>query len=212
MCCLFSPHCNRWAVTAGKHTHIQSALPYPSCDYASTEQVLLRTPLVFKRTPKYKSTYMVFGLLTRLGLQLFSWYWNGYNFTTECNWPHIYFLYHIDEWWRDTWPNPSVHLCRPERVGCHQPCWLALWNDYINNITCTDKHLLFGSTRLLMRALTISRSPREHSRERGVSPASFTATVTWIQANCGHYTKITVHSTHTCCQIFHGLLDRVVEK
>ncbi len=40
-----------------------------------------------------------------------------------------------------------------------------------------DKHLLFGSTCLLMRALTIFRLPREHSMERGVSPASFTATV-----------------------------------
>ncbi len=46
----------------------------------------------------------------------------------------------------------------------------------------TDKHLLFGSTCLLMIALTISRSPQEHSRERGVSPAQFTATVD-IQAN-----------------------------
>ncbi len=49
----------------------------------------------------------------------------------------------------------------------------------------TDKHILFGSTCLLMRALIISRLPREHSRERGVSPASFTATV-YIQANYGH--------------------------
>ncbi len=50
-----------------------------------------------------------------------------------CNWSlttiqkdGIYLLYHSDEWWRDTWPLSCVHLCRPERVGCHQPCWLAL--------------------------------------------------------------------------------------
>ncbi len=147
----------------------------------------------------------------------------------------FYFLYHSDEWWRDTWPLSSVHFCRPERVGCHQPCWLYLYmyectewcsnwctiimyipmltfritmmlvhkildcvqvaigtgqrewsvtslvdwlcGDHHQQRNSTDKHLLFGSTCLLMRALTISRWPREHSRERGVSPALFTATV-----------------------------------
>ncbi len=37
--CQFLLYCNRWSVTAGihthRHTHTQSALPYPSCSYAS---------------------------------------------------------------------------------------------------------------------------------------------------------------------------------
>ena len=52
--------------------------------------------------------------------------------------------------------------------------------DHHQQRNSTDKHLLFGLTCLLMRALTIFKLPREHSRERGVSPAftaAFTATV-----------------------------------
>ena len=56
--------------------------------------------------------------------------------------------------------------------------WLCGKTSSINTcITAMIKHLLSGSTYLLMRALIISRLPREHSRERGVSPASFTATI-----------------------------------
>ena len=55
--------------------------------------------------------------------------------------------------------------------------WLCMWKTTINNVTATDKHLLFGSKGLLMSTLIMSRLPREHSRERGVSPALFTATV-----------------------------------
>ncbi len=44
------------------------------------------------------------------------------------------------------------------------------------HLNAIDEHLLFGSTCLLIRALTIFRSPQEHSKERGVSPSSFIAT------------------------------------
>ena len=75
--------------------------------------------------------------------------------------------------------------------------WLCMWKTTINNVTAIDKYLLFGSTCLLMRALTISRLPCEHSRERGVSPASFTATVDTLYKQIVDTRKLTVCSTHT---------------
>ena len=48
----------------------------------------------------------------------------------------------------------------------------------VNQYSCRYcVHLLLGSTCLLMRALTQSRRPREHSMERGVSPSLLTTTV-----------------------------------
>ena len=100
----------------------------------------------------------------------------------------IYFLYHSDEWWRDIWPLPSVHLCRPERVGCHQPCWLALWKTTINNVTALintyylDQHACWWEPW---------PSPGYHGntqgREECLQPHSLQLR---IQANCGLYNYI----------------------
>ena len=48
----------------------------------------------------------------------------------------------------------------------------------VNQYSCRYcVHLLLGSICLLMRALTQSRCPHEHSMERGVSPSLFTKTL-----------------------------------
>ncbi len=96
----------------------------------------------------------------------------------------ICLLYHSDEWWRDTLPLPSVHLCRPERVGCHQPCWLYLYmyecTEWCSN-WCTIimyQCLLLGSQWCwFTRYLTVSKWPLAQARESGVSPALLTGSV-----------------------------------
>ncbi len=87
----------------------------------------------------------------------------------------ICLLYHSDEWWRDTLPLPSVHLCRPERVGCHQPCWLYLYmyecTEWCSNwctIIMYNDNLLLGSQWCwFTRYLTVSKWPLAQARESG---------------------------------------------
>ena len=84
--------------------------------------------------------------------------------------------------------NPSVHLCKPERVGCHLPCWLALWKTTINNVTA-----LINTYSLDQHACWWEPwpSPGYHGntqgREECLQPHSLQL---WIQANCRHLRSI----------------------
>ncbi len=141
----------------------------------------------------------------------------GHSLTTTNK---LYFLYHSDEWWRDTWPLSSVHVCRPERVGCHQPCWLYLYmyecTEWCSN-WCTIimyQCLLLGSQWYwFTRYLTVSKWPLAQARESGVSPAVLAVPVHvrvyWVMQQLMYHNYVPMLTFRITMILVHKVLDCV---